>query len=243
MNSSLTVSKTGRSRSYRAFRGMGEYLKEAIKMRRSLLGFALLSLWPAFSCTAAHAQTTIDFNIDPGGVTFTTGAGGSVIVTISAGNGSATWGSSPGKYTLTGDPETLTETSSHSNSYTFSGAPLTLTLNSTSGPKGSLTGIVTLVPFTQTSKDRSFNDNLVADVTISSASGSLDGKSKTFVLSLDLGNCDPIGDLKDGHWSNTDGDGSLIPTPSPTPEPASMLLFGSGLLVLGGMLRRRMRAA
>lgn len=209
-------------------------------MRASSLGFLVLSLCFAFSSTTAHAQTTIDFNIDPGGVTFAAGAGGSVIVTISAGNGSATWGSSTGVYTLTGGPVTLTETSRHSNSYTFSGAPLTLTLNSTNGPKGSLTGIVTLVSFAQTDKGRSFNDNVVADVAISSASGSLDGKSKTFVLSLDLGNRDPIGG-HDGHWSNSGGDGSLCPTPSPTPEPASILLFGSGLLALGGALRRRFR--
>jgi hypothetical protein len=99
------------------------------------------------------------------------------------------------------------------------------------------------VSFAQTDKGGSFDDNAVADVTVTSAWGSLHGKSKTFVLSLDLGNCDPIGDLKDGHWSNTGGEGSLCPTPSPTPEPTSMFLFGSGLLVLGGMLRRRLRAA
>jgi len=166
---------------------MDQNLKEAIKMRTSLLSFALLSLCFAFSGTAAHAQTTVDSNIDPGGVTFTSGAGGSLTVTISVGNGSATWGSSKGKYTLTGGPVTLTETSPKSDIYRFSGAPLTLTLNGTSGPKGSLTGIVTLVSFAQSNKNGSFNDNLVADVTITKALGSLDGKSRTSILSLDLG--------------------------------------------------------
>lgn len=243
MDSSFVVGKTENRVATARSVAWVSIARRPINVRRSLLGFALLLLCFAFSSTAAHAQTTIDFNIDPGGVTFTTGAGGSVIVTISAGNGSATWGSSKGKYTLTGGPVTLTETSPHSGSYTFSDAPLTLTLNSTSGPKGSLTGIVTFVSFAQADKGGSFNDNVVADVTITSAWGSLHGKSKTFVLSLDLGNSDPIGDLKDEHWSNTDGEGSLCEIPSPTPEPASMFLFGSGLLVLGGMLRRRMRAA
>jgi hypothetical protein len=33
------------------------------------------------------------------------------------------------------------------------------------------------------------------------------------------------------------------PAPDPTPEPASIFLFGSGLLMVGGLLRKRLRTA
>src|SRR5271169_5607940 len=111
MDSSLTVNNTeDRMATVRSVARVS-IARRLINMRRLLLGFALLVLCSAFSSTAAHAETTIDFNINAGGVTFTSGSGGSVTVTIDAGNGSATWGSSAGEYTLTGGPVTLTETS------------------------------------------------------------------------------------------------------------------------------------
>jgi hypothetical protein len=50
------------------------------------------------------------------------------------------------------------------------------------------------------------------------------------------------GDIGQTIFTNTGVFTGGSPTPPPTPEPASMLLMGSGLLGLGGMLRRRKKA-
>jgi hypothetical protein len=196
----------------------------------------VLALCLAFSSLPAHAQTVVNFYLNPGGVTFTTTGTDKVSATFTAGNNSATWGTSAGKYTLVGGPVALTETSPTSNIYTASSTPLTLTLNSISGPAGTLTGHVTLVSFTQTHQSGTFNDTLVANVTVTSATGSLASNSGNLILSLNLGSPNAIDNLC-GPTKITNGAGTLYLTP----EPESLLLFGSGLLALGGSLRRRIR--
>lgn len=197
----------------------------------------VLALCLAFSSVPAHAQTVVNFYINPGGVTFTTTGTDKASATFTAGNSTATWGTSAGEYTLVGGPVTLTETSPTSNIYTASNTPLALTLNSTGGPAGTLAGQVTLVSFTQTHQSGTFNDTLAVNVTTTSATGSLASSSGSLILSLNLGSSNAIDNLC-GPTKITSGAGTLYLTP----EPASILLFGSGLLALGGALRRRFQA-
>jgi hypothetical protein len=220
--------------------GWACFYTEVIDMRKSLLGFLVLALCFVFSSAPAHAQTTVNFYIiSPNTVTFTSGAGdtGTATVSITAGNGSATWGTSTGNYTFSGSA-TLTETAPGSNTYLATGSPLTLTLSSTSGPAGTLSGTVDLVSFTQTATSGSFNNTLIANVTVTSATGSLGSSSGNLILSLNLGSSTEIDSLG-GTSTISNGAGTLYLTP----EPTSMLLFGSGLLALGGALRKRLQVS
>jgi len=56
--------------------------------------------------------------------------------------------------------------------------------------------------------------------------GTLMGEDSAFVITLSGGKAGSVDVL-------------ITPTPSPTPEPASMFLFGTGLLTIGAMIRRR----
>jgi hypothetical protein len=111
------------------------------------------------------------------------------------------------------------------------------------GTTGSLVATLDLTSFKQTGGVGVFNNSFVADVTVTSASGSLKGYSGVsgdLILTLIL----PTGTSVDGLGVGNStkilgGTGFMLPSP----EPASMLLFGTGLLALGGALRRRLQGA
>ncbi|MDR2549422.1 MAG: PEP-CTERM sorting domain-containing protein [Desulfobulbus sp.] len=74
----------------------------------------------------------------------------------------------------------------------------------------------------------------------------LDPLLSTLTITIDLANTDWDG-LQDlgFHWTMTCGndviEGKYSPTPAPVPEPATVLLFGAGLIGLAGCARRRNR--
>jgi len=213
------------------------------KMRKTLLGFVALALCVAFSGVSAHAQTAVDLFIGPGAVTFTTTAEGSAATASFSGTGFALSGSPFGtyNYSLTGSPVTLTQTTP--GNFTASSTPLTLTLTGTGFTTGSLVATVDLTSFKQSGGVGIFNNSFIANVTVTSASGSLAGYSGVdgkLILTLILQNGTSIDDLGMGNSSGIfGGTGFMLPTP----EPSSLLLFGTGLLALGGGLRRRLLGA
>jgi hypothetical protein len=212
-------------------------------MRKTLLGFVVLALCVAFSSLSAHAQTSVDLFIGPGAVSFTTIAEGSAATASFSATGFALSLSPIGtyNYSLTGSPVTLTQTTP--GNFTAASTPLTLTLTGTGLTSGSLTATVDLMSFKQTGGVGIFNNSFVANVTVTSASGSLAGYSGIggkLILTLLLPNGASIDDLGVGNSSGIfGGTGYMLPTP----EPSSLLLFGTGLLALGGGLRRRLLGA
>jgi hypothetical protein len=208
-------------------------------MRKSLVGFVFLAVYLAFTSMPAHAQTVVDLFLTANTVEFTGGktvAGVDSVLTSIGASGSASDGTNLYLYSLTGPTITLTETSPTSNEYTAVGGPLTLNI---AGGAGTLSGTVAIDSFEQTTTPSggTFNNALTSTVTVLASSGALATNSATFVLGITFKTNTPV-DTHGATIFNTGGVGAL----TPTPEPASMLLFGSGLLAIGGALRRRLLA-
>jgi hypothetical protein len=210
-------------------------------MRRLLMGTLILMLCVAFGAHVASAQTVVNINATASAVTFTSSS-----VTFHA-SGTASSSSPTGTYhyTLTGGPVSLTYNGS--GDYTPSSTPvLDFTLTGTGGTTGTLTGTVTLVDIQQSGKTGSgqgvgVNTDFETNVTITSATGGMTQfLNNTGVLNLVL-HLSSTGAIYEITGSKTASitSGSL----TPNPEPASMILFGSGLLALGAAIRRKKGSA
>jgi hypothetical protein len=152
-------------------------------------------------------------------------------------SGSGTLASS-GSYTITqGAGVTVTGTwvSANTWSITQSGG-----LGFTYGP-GLLTGNLQLVSLTQTGISGEFNDELLANLTITGGSlftSNIFPNNAQAELVILFSSTQTLQTLPNGNTLDASFLGGFI-DPAPTGEPASMILVGSGLLLLGGLGRRR----
>jgi hypothetical protein len=213
--------------------------------------FVLVFLTTAVSVATAQNQITLQAASSANSIVFTStgetqSAAENWTLTLTGGglsgaaSGSGTLASS-GSYTITqGGGVTVTGTWVSSNTWniTQNGS-----LGFTYGP-GLLTGNLTLVSLTQTGITGEFNDQLLANVTITG--GSLFA-SNTFPnnaqaeLIIVFSSSQSLQTLSQGDTLDASFLGGFI-DPAPTGEPASMILVGSGLLLLGGVVRRRRSA-
>ena len=217
-------------------------------MKKLICGLAILALALTLCSVAANAQSTVGMvYLGSDTVSFTPDGGGVVTMTVAPTTGFATGNnllSSATAFTLDPGTFTLMEVGS-SNTYTSLGTT-TLELNGGS----LLTGVLDLVSFTQTSFMGTTDTSLMANLDITGGSycpptgtGTCGLGSGLVSLNFLLGSSNPIA------LAGTNGiltGGTLITPPrniAITPEPGTMLLFGSGLFALGGILRRRMRTA
>jgi hypothetical protein len=213
-------------------------------MRKYLTISALLMLALAVSCMSVKAQSSVSLQLGtPGTLTFT--AGSSPILTVAATTGSAggTGGlGAASSYALIGGPITLSPLGG--NSYSAVGS---LNIEVFSGATDLLSGTLSFVDFFQGGKTGSSNVGLETNLNITGGSfcaetGSVCGPGAGFVtLTIGFPTSAPITSGVSGRVFT----GTIMPNSpsSVTPEPVSMLLFGTGLVVLGGTLRRRQRKA
>jgi hypothetical protein len=221
-------------------------------MRKSLVGFVFLALCLAFSGLTAHAQTAISLN---GGTcnncfTFAVGGGFTTMTETSTVSGP---GGSIGPLTPSQIPASLTYTFSEVSPikftyaggglYTFSsGGPFHITL---AGTGFSLIGTLSVQDLQQISIHGLINTMIVGNFSITSSTCAVLTACATGKLgygSVDLLLSSAIPPITNGSKGSFNGGIILLPAvnPSVTPEPTSLLLFGTGLLVLGGALRRRL---
>lgn len=218
-------------------------------MRRLMVVLAVLTLGVMFGSMTARAATST-VTLDPSSpitVTFTAGGG---TVSFAPTSGSASGG--PGllaaamSYSLSGGPVALTNVvnSSPFAGYTASGAPITFDLNG----GALLTGTIDLVSAAEFPGSGGVSIvSTLADLNITG--GTI---CAHIVCGDDVGNVLlnlvlPLGTFLPNTLSNTQatlvgGTGTIgsITLLGTTPEPSSMLLCGTGFLLFGTILRRRL---
>jgi PEP-CTERM motif len=205
------------------------------KMRSAILTAIVLTLAMAFSSMTATASTSnVTLTLPTtGSITFTGGSSpGSALMTVtgplsgvaSMGTGAFSGATSFTLSTLSGSPVVFTATSGDSDGYAGTGVLNFATNNGFTGTLSNITLDQTIVPGVPGSRVQ-----LTATLNGQTVSMTLDLPSNTPISGL--GSHTELGKFSVGEA------GSAV-----TPEPGTMLLFGSGLLLVAGVLRRRLIA-
>ena len=222
-------------------------------MQKTLAGFVLLALGLAFSCAPAQAQTTITLNGGTCNSCFNLGvAGSSLTVTMS----------SPISFIAISTGATIPTSTMFTLSET---APILMTFaggmyNATAANLGAfdialamgtftLNGVLSIQNLSVATNSGTFNTTVMGNFSINPSSsycslpdtvcGPGAGYGKVLLtLGSMVGPMDPL--TSSGRAGFNSGT-IVIPASNlaATPEPTSMLLFGTGLLVFGAVLRRR----
>lgn len=198
-------------------------------MRRVVFISAILTLAVALSTMTASASNSGVTLSAPttGSITFS-GNNGSPIMTITGPlNGMALSGTgalaSATSFTLSGGPIVFTQVPGDPGDYTGAGT-LTFLLNNGT----LLTGTLSNITLDQHGK-------MVV------LAGTLNGEQVSMIIDLQFGT--PLSKLKGPHSTELGAFSAGEAASSVTPEPGTMLLFGSGLLLVAGVLRRKLIVA
>jgi hypothetical protein len=198
-------------------------------MRKMLVISAVLILGVAFcSLTASAANSSVTLSAPTTGTITFSGNDGSPIMTITGPlNGIALSGTgalaSATSFTLSGGSIVFTKEPGDPGDYASTGA-LTFMLNNGT----LLTGTLSNITLDQHGK-------MVV------LTGTLNGQQVAMIIDLQFGT--PLSKLKGPHSTELGAFSAGEADSTVTPEPGTMLLFGSGLVLVAGVLRRRVIAA
>jgi len=215
-------------------------------MRRPWVVLSVMTLGVLFCSMTANAQTGIALSgSSTSGITFTPTGGGNLSMAAGVFGSAAGLGNllgTTGFYTLSGST-LLTLGPSFSPIFADYTASGTLSFDITSGSGGTgtnlLQGTLTLVDLIQGGSTGNTNSSGVADMTITGGTlkGNYPGLTGIAKLTIDLTN---LGFLPALPGAKSTKLGSATFDTVATPEPWSMLLYGSGLILIGFVLRRRL---
>jgi hypothetical protein len=194
-----------------------------------------------------NAQTGIALSTSStSGITFMSTGGGNLSMAAGVFGSAAGLGGllgSTGFYTLSGAPIALTLGPSLSPIFADYTASGTLNFEITSKPGGLgtplLLGTLTLVDLVQITTTGTTNTSGVADLTLTGGSLESAYPGKTGIAQLTI-NLAGLGFLPTLTGAKSTKLGGATLDALPTPEPWSMLLYGSGLVLIGFVLRRRL---
>ncbi len=241
--------------------------EESGMQRKWVTGLALAAFLLLAVSAPLAAQSGITMEGGPGqSVTFT--GQGSGTNTIGVALGTCTGGacsltgtesgtgslSSTGSFDITSTANSISLTPSSTTAGLFTvnaTSPINFTLTGTAGSQSGtlLSGSLDLVNFYQQpgptvgsgSMIGSFNENMAANMTITGGILASAFSSNGGVMQLNVQFTSPVS-ISTLEGTSLSEVATLISSSiTPTPEPSSLLLFGAGLLMLGGVLRRRLR--
>jgi hypothetical protein len=216
-------------------------------MRKLWVVFSVLTLGVMFGSMPANAQTGIALSTSStNGITFMSTGGGNLSMAAAVFGSAAGLGGllgTTGFYTLSGAPITLTLGPSFSPIFADYNASGTLNFEITSKPGGLgtdlLMGTLTLLDLVQITHTGMTNTDGVADMTITGGTLKGDYPGSTGISQVTI-NLAGLGFLPSLSGARSTMLGGATLDALPTPEPWSMLLYGSGLVLIGFVLRRRL---
>jgi hypothetical protein len=216
-------------------------------MRRPWVVLSILALGVMLGSIPANAQTGIALSTSStSGITFMSTGGGNLSLAAGVFGSAAGLGGllgNTGFYSLSGAPIALTLGPHLPTIFADYSASGTLNFEITSMPGGLgtdlLMGTLKLVDLVQVFTTGMTNTTAVADMTITAGTLKSDYPGSTGISKLTI-NLAGLGYLPTLSGAKSTNLGSATLDALPTPEPWSMLLYGSGLVLIGFVLRRRL---